>query len=156
MVGAARRRRPDSDRQALETALESRRAGDDTFWAAAGRVARRPSRESPRVHLLPSYDEYVVAYRNHAPIVESEHAKTLSIRGGLVGAAVLTIDGRVAGSWRRTLGRDGVTIQAQLLIPLAPAAQVALEREAQRYGQFLKLPVHLDVRSPRRARAHKP
>jgi hypothetical protein len=141
---------------ALGTALEGRRAGDDTLWAAAGRVARRPSRESTRVHLLPSYDEYVVAYRNHAPIVEADHAKTLSIRGGFVGAAVLTVDGRVAGSWRRTLGRDGVTIQAQLLIPLVPAAQAALEREARRYGQFLKLPVHLDVRGPRRARAHEP
>jgi hypothetical protein len=139
----------------LGSALESRRAGDDTFWAAPGRVARRPSRESPRVHLLPSYDEYVVAYRNHAPIVEADHAKTLSIRGGFVGAAVLTLDGRVAGSWRRTLGRDGVTIQAQLLIPLAPPAQAALQREARRYGQFLKRPVHLDVRGPRRARARR-
>ena len=119
------------------------------------RVARRPSGESPRVHLLPSYDEYVVAYRDHAPIVEADHAKTLSIRGGFVGAAVLTVDGRVAGSWRRTLGRDGVTIQVQLLIPLPPPAQAALECEAQGYGQFLKRPVHLDVRGPSRARARK-
>jgi hypothetical protein len=98
----------------------------------------------------------VVAYRTHAPIVEPGHAKTLSIRGGFVGAAVVTVDGRVAGSWRRTLGRKGVTIQAQLLVPLAAPARAALDREAQRYGQFLKLPVHLDVRGPRRTRARKP
>jgi hypothetical protein len=141
---------------ALGTALTSRRVGDDTFWAAARPASRRRPRESPRVHLLPSYDEYVVAYRNHAPIVETGHAKTLSIRGGFVGAAVVTVDGRVAGSWRRTLGRKGVTIQAQLLVPLAAPARAALDREAQRYGQFLKLPVHLDVRGPRRTRARKP
>ena len=107
------------------------------------------------MHLLPSYDEYVVAYRNHAPIVEAGHAKTLSIRGGFVGAAVLIVDGRVAGSWRRTLGRDRVTVQTQMLVPLSPAARSALEREAQRYGQFLKLPVDLDVRGPRGVRPRK-
>ena len=137
----------------LGTALESRRAGDDTFWAAPGRIARRPSRESPRVHLLPSYDEYVVAYRNHAPIVEAGHAKTLSIRGGFVGAAVLTLDGRVAGSWRRTLGRDGVTIQAQLLIPLAPPAAGGAGARSPALWPIPERPVHLDVRGPRSARA---
>ena len=111
---------------ALGTALTSRRVGDDTFWAAARPASRRRPRESPLVHLLPSYDEYVVAYRNHAPIVETGHAKTLSIRGGFVGAAVVTVDGRVAGSWRRTLGRKGVTIHAALLVPLAAAARAAL------------------------------
>jgi len=141
---------------ALGTALDSRRVGDETFWSAAnGARRRRPPRESPRVHLLPSYDEYVVAYRNHAPIVEAGHAKTLSIRGGFVGAAVLIVDGRVAGSWRRTLGRDRVTVQTQMLVPLSPAARSALEREAQRYGQFLKLPVDLDVRGPRGVRPRK-
>ncbi len=97
---------------ALGPALESRRAGNDTYWAAAASDATAPARAGPRVHLLPSYDEYVIAYRNHAPIVEAAHAKTLSIRGGFVGAAVVLVDGRVAGSWRRTLERGGVAIQA--------------------------------------------
>ena len=139
----------------LGAALESRHVGDDTYWVAAGR-ARRTRPVSPRVHLLPSYDEYVVAYRNHAPIVEAAHAKALSIRGGFVGASVLTIDGRVAGSWRRTLGRGGVLVEARLLTPLDDDAQSALEREAQRYGQFLELPVRLEVRAPSRGRAKKP
>jgi hypothetical protein len=141
---------------ALGSTLESQRLGDDTYWAVAGQTGRRPPRDSPRVHLLPSYDEYVVAYRNHAAIVEPGHARTLSIRGGFVGASVLTVDGRVAGSWRRTLSRDRVNVQVQLLVPLAPAARSALEREAQRYGQFLKLPVDLEVRGPGRPRARKP
>jgi hypothetical protein len=139
----------------LGTALESERVGDDTYWAAARRTSRRTRRGSPRVHLLPSYDEYVVAYRNHTPIVEAGHAKALSIRGGLVGASVVIVDGRVAGSWRRTLGRGGVAVQAQLLIPIDAAARAALEREAQRYGEFLGLAAHLDVRAPRPARAGK-
>ena len=141
--------------QALGPALESRSAGNDTYLVAAD--GTRPSRRrgGPRVHLLPSYDEYVVAYRNHAPIVEVGHAKTLSIRGGFVGAAVILVDGRVAGSWRRTLERAGVTVHAALLLPFDAAAQASLERETVRYGQFLGLPVRLDVRGPQRAAAKK-
>lgn len=141
--------------QALGPALESRTSGKDTYWVAATTTRLRRGRGGPRVHLLPSYDEYVVAYRNHAPIVAAGHAKTLSIRGGFVGAAVILVDGRVAGSWRRTLDRAGVTIHAALLPPLEAAARAALERETERYGQFLGLPVQLDVRGPRRSTAKK-
>jgi hypothetical protein len=144
--------------RSLGAELESQTIGDDTYWLPPphNARARRPTRHaSPRVHLLPSYDEYVVAYRNHAAIVDAGHAKTLSIRGGFVGAAVMTVDGRVAGSWRRTLQRGGVVIQVQLLVPLDAAAQSALEREGERYGRFLGLSVRLQARGPRAARAKK-
>jgi hypothetical protein len=129
------------------------RAGKDTYWVVARGTGPRRRRGGPLVHLLPSYDEYVVAYRNHAPIVEAGHAKTLSIRGGFVGAAVILVDGRVAGSWRRTPERAGVTIHAALLLPLDTAAHAALGQEAERYGRFLGLPIRLDVRGPGRAPA---
>jgi len=138
----------------LGTAVESRVVGDETYWRATG--ARRPRRRpAPRVHLLPSYDEYVIGYRDHAPIMDAAHAATLGVRGGLVGASVVIVDGCVAGSWRRTLRRAGVAIEVKLLLPLDDAARAALARETERYGRFLSLPARLDVSVPRRAREKK-
>ncbi len=137
----------------LGPALESRAFGDETYWLAAAPRTRR--RAGARVHLLPSYDEYVIGYRSRTPIIDAAHAKALGVRGGFVGVPVVTIDGRVAGSWRRTLDRGGVAIDVTLLLPLDAAVRSALEREAERYGRFVGVPARLDVRGPSRTRAKK-
>ncbi|MEO0560362.1 MAG: hypothetical protein AAF170_19515, partial [Bacteroidota bacterium] len=54
-------------------------------------------------------------------------------------------NGLVVGGWRRKLYRDRVEVRVALQAPFSGAAQVALEAEAEAFGQFLGLPVTLDV-----------
>lgn len=59
-------------------------------------------------------------------------------------AAVL--DGRVIGTWRRTLERNAVAITIQAFTPLNKSGRDALARAADRYAGFLGLTPSLVVR----------
>jgi hypothetical protein len=47
------------------------------------------------------------------------------------------IDSQVVGRWRRTIGRSGVAIETDLLVPLDDAAHAALQCAINRYTAFL-------------------
>ena len=58
-------------------------------------------------------------------------------------AHVVTIDGQVRGTWRRTLARDEAVIEVNLPGALEPAEQEALVQAGARFGRFLGMPVRL-------------
>lgn len=58
-------------------------------------------------------------------------------------AYVILIDGQIVGSARRTLQKRAVTIETRLFLPLTEAQEQAVAVAAQRYGEFMGLPVAL-------------
>lgn len=100
-------------------------------------VADPASPASPTAHLLPVYDEYTIGYKNHDAVFD--HSKL----SNLVFQNMLIIDGLVEGTWKRTLKKDGVFIETDSFSPLTKARQKAVQAAAQRYGEFLGLPVIL-------------
>jgi len=106
------------------------------FWSAGTPPA--PALGSPTVHLLQGYDEYVMGY--------SETKHVLARPGSPwppatppVFALVVLLDGRLAGFWKRTVGKGSVRVQVALREPFDAAQMLALEAEAARYGEFLGL-----------------
>jgi len=93
----------------------------------------------PSVHLLPPFDEYTVAYKDRAAILDPAFARRLNAGGGMINAVVV-IDGRVAGNWKRSLVRDSVAVTVAPFHPLAKREARAVEREAARYAAFLGRP----------------
>src|SRR6266851_515527 len=96
-------------------------------------------------HLLPNFDEYIVAYRDRAAAVHAERpfeAKLFAF--GSILSNVVTVGGKVRGSWRRTLARDGVRVEARMLDRLRPAESRAVEAAGRRLGEFLERPVEVN------------
>ena len=58
--------------------------------------------------------------------------------------AVIAIDGRIVGTWKRRLSANAVTIETRPFDPLPPAGASAVAAATKRYGKFLGLPVVLD------------
>lgn len=104
------------------------------YWSngSANRSTRAPS--APVVRLLPAYDEFTVGYQDRSSLMPP--GKRLSPMS-LLGAAVL-VDGQIAGSWKRSLSKDSVRVDVKLLRKLATAETWALEREIERYQEFLR------------------
>jgi hypothetical protein len=99
---------------------------------------------SPAVHLLPNFDEYVVAYQDRSALFATEAlARDLAGMGVLSSATVLH-RGQVAGQWKRSLTRGQVMLTVKLRRDLSQAGQRALSAAATRYGRFLGLPVELE------------
>jgi hypothetical protein len=118
-----------------------RQVGDRTYWTVGRAAAAASSRGS--AHLLPIYDEYLVAYRAreaipHGPLV------IRSLSGGFVTfqhAAI--IEGRIAGTWKTVQTVRGVSVEVVALRRLMKREQHALEAAAARYERFIAMPVAL-------------
>ncbi len=100
-------------------------------------------RAAAAVHLLPIYDEYLVAYRDRV-LVPHGPSKIAAVPGHSVTFQhALVIDGRVAGTWRMTRGARSVAIAVTPLRRLTPTEQRGVVAAAQRYERFLQIPVQL-------------
>ena len=91
-------------------------------------------------YLLPNYDEYLIAYRDRGAVLDPARARNYGVFTSLEYPHQAVVDGRVAGSWRRTIGPRCLSIAVKPYETLRPADVRALTREAERYGRFLGLP----------------
>jgi hypothetical protein len=112
--------------------------GKTYFLSPTPPVARR---RSPAVHLLPYYDELVVAFKDRGALVDS----AVPAKSSVTLSPSVLVDGRIVGGWRRTLGEREVAIVAQLFRPLSSAEHKGLARAAARYASSLGLAGRLEA-----------
>ena len=120
-----------------------------TYWSA-GREPRNQSKASgrrkvPLAHLLPIYDEYLVAYRDRVavphgpPIVGPRPKRFVTFQHALVAG------GQVAGTWRVARQPGGAVITTVPLRKLTGSERHAVARAAADYGRFVGIPVTLTI-----------
>jgi hypothetical protein len=118
--------------------LEETTVGGVRHWSGPGAV---PPVEKTRVDLLPSFDEYLLGYRERGAMLDPAHATGVNPGGNGIFNPIVVIGGRVRGSWKRTIKRDRVAIAATPFGAFTQREQRAIALEAERYGAFLGLPV---------------
>jgi hypothetical protein len=114
--------------------------GGRTYWFDPSRPAARGA--TPAACLLPAYDEYTVAYKDRSAVRDPSQAKQPSSGDGLLSPTIV-VNGRVVGTWQRTLKRDSVVITPSFFAGLKPAETRAFAAAAKRYGEFLGASVSL-------------
>jgi hypothetical protein len=104
---------------------------------AAARPAALRSRASatPCVHLLTPWDEYLVAYRDRSAAYGPAVARKNPL--AVLGNSLILIDGRVRGSWRRSLTPTTVQVRLQHWDRATAAEREAVRRAVKRYARFL-------------------
>jgi hypothetical protein len=117
--------------------------GQEWWWAPAA----DPGAATPRILLLPNYDEYAGSYRDHRPTFDRA---LLGSRWAdeLFAAHLVIRDGYLVGGWKRELSRDTVIVRPDLLVELDDEDLAALTAEAERFGRFHGLAARVE---PRRA-----
>jgi hypothetical protein len=108
-----------------------------TYWMAP-ECAPAPA-PSGRIHLLPNYDEHVVAYRDHRPSLDPQIAGLVKPGDDTFFAHIVVRDGLVIGGWRRSVTKREVLVETDLLVPLSDGERQSLEEQAERFGRFLGL-----------------
>ncbi|MBK7862106.1 MAG: AlkZ family DNA glycosylase [Archangiaceae bacterium] len=112
------------------SAAEAKRAFPPSPLAGEGRgEGARTARGS--VVLLPAFDEYLIAYANRYAMLDPAYVKRLNAGGGLLNPCVV-VDGRVVGTWSRTLKAKRVEVTVRWF-----SARYDVEAAAQRYAAFL-------------------
>ena len=139
---------PTADAKRALEINKARRSDADglTYWTIASSRGGAP--RDDLVHLLPIYDEYIVAYRDreavpHSPskiVSRSRPTESVTFQHTLI------IGGRVAGTWRRTLSAKSAVIDVVPLRRLSRFEQRAVGDAAAGYEQFLSTPVRCSIR----------
>jgi winged helix DNA-binding protein len=104
------------------------------FWMPTDASATPAPRGT--AHLLPPYDEHVVAYADRGAVLDPAHRERA--RHGIF-SPVVVVDGRIVGTWKRTVRGNSVKVALTLFGALTASAERAVGRAARRYAAFLGL-----------------
>jgi hypothetical protein len=129
----------------IASALEKDPIDDCTYWFYASRAARGAA-QGPTARLLPNFDEYFIAYKDRRTVLNGGLALPAlpsPVRPEF--AHLLTIDGWLAGSWKRTTNGRTADIEVRSFRPLKKNERAALDAAVERYRAFMALPAKLTV-----------
>lgn len=104
-------------------------------WLAAGGRSAPAKSKRPTAVLLPPWDEYLVAYKDRAATIDPRVGDRNRLQ--VVGSSLIVIDGRVRGSWRRTLMPRTVRVSLDFWTPVTKEERRAAGKAAARYARFL-------------------
>jgi hypothetical protein len=115
------------------------------YWRGAGSVSIRRTgsgrASAPAVKLLPGYDEFTVAYRDRSLLAPAAGSR-MNAAFGLLSPVVL-VGGRAIGTWKRSIGKNSVSVEMNLQRALNRQENMALGAELARFGRFLGVDAEL-------------
>ena len=120
----------------VEGELERQSVEGQTYWSAGEAVGRAETATATRAHLLPAFDEFLLAYKDRSAALEERYAKRLHAGGGAFSPSV-ALGGRIRGTWRRTIKRDAVLVETTPFVRWTKAEREAIAAAAERSGAFL-------------------
>lgn len=124
------------------TRLRETAAGGKQYWRGRSLPAASGTRR-PAVHLLPNYDELVVAYGDRSASIDEAKLKKVGTWAMVFANNLVAVDGQVVGGWRRVTEKKSLIVETTLVRKLGAAEQAGLRAAAERYGRFAGLPVNL-------------
>jgi hypothetical protein len=121
----------------VKSKLQEERIGDKSYWLSTD--SQIPKQNVQSAFLLSIYDEYIIAYKDRSDLSEKRDIERMIASGNAL-TAVIILDGKVAGSWKRSLKKGRIEIQLNPFRKLESKAKDALETEVRRYGKFWGMP----------------
>ena len=125
----------------VKSELAPAEADGQAYWFSPTPAV--PESASPMAHLLPVYDEFLVAYRDRRAALKPEYAAREDSGNGIFRAPIL-MEGQVVGTWTRELKRESVVVNPRLFRSLNQDERDALAAAADRYGRFLGLSARVE------------
>ncbi|MDQ2942215.1 MAG: winged helix DNA-binding domain-containing protein [Candidatus Dormibacteraeota bacterium] len=116
--------------------------GGKSHWSSPD--APRANLRTPIVHLLPNYDEFLIAYRDRAASLDpAREFDTAPFPYGSILAHVVVLNGQVWGGWKRRAQGKEVAIELGPLDVLNTEETAALHKAADDIARFLGAPVRV-------------
>jgi hypothetical protein len=87
-----------------------------------------------RAFMIPTYDEMGVGYKDRTAMIDRKDEKKIA---NTIFTSGILINGKVVGTWRRTLEKENVKIETQLLRKLSRKEKESVHQEMLRYAAFV-------------------
>jgi hypothetical protein len=102
-----------------------------TYWFV---VREEEEQQPPIAHLLPSFDEYALAYKNRQLLCSPELAEH---SGKGISKPLIVMHGKIAGTWKRTEKKDKLRMEFKPLVPFDKNRYQAVLEVAEGYARFV-------------------
>lgn len=114
-----------------------------TYWFAE---KAETSFKKPLVHLLPNYDEFLIAYKDRPAAFDITGMTQVGMREMAFANHLITLDGKLLGGWRRIATKNGIEVETNYIKKLDKTQEQALQSAAERLSRFTGLPVTLKAK----------
>lgn len=104
------------------------------YWSSGS--VMQANELSQTAYLLPNFDEYTVGYADRSAVIDETDLSKFDARSSVLNNTIV-LDGRVIGTWKRTLKKDSVIITPALFNQLSETETRASVEAANRYAAFL-------------------
>lgn len=94
-----------------------------------------PKDASGSLHLLPAFDEFMVAYKDRSASLAPVRAKE-AITGNGIFKPVIVVNGKIAGVWKRIYKKDSVVIEKILFNEFNDFEMEEFRAKARKYGDY--------------------
>jgi hypothetical protein len=118
----------------LSAQLTSQVVEGETYWCSTSHPVMRESSDSG--YLLPIYDEYTIAYKQHSAILSPEYADKVTDR---FFTSPYIYKGELIGMWRRTFSKKSLVVELMPFRPFTPDEHAAFVTAAHCFGEFLDM-----------------
>jgi len=127
--------------EAVESSLASETISDKTYWYSP--LKQAVQHNSPTVHLLPSFDEYIVGYKDRSASLEVLHSKKNSIENIMY--PTIAVDGQIIGTWKRRLKNNEIIMDLKPFTVLSTIESHVLESAVRNFGEFMEISVNITI-----------
>jgi hypothetical protein len=110
--------------------------GDSYYFTPSSPPPDPPARG----YLLPVYDEYTIAYKNHSSPLNPAYEK---LAADPLFTSAFVYKGELIAMWRRTISKKTLIVEHMPFRPFSPEETAAFAAAAHQFGAFLNLPVLL-------------
>lgn len=88
------------------------------------------------LHLLPSFDEYLISYKDRTAVLDLEHHPKAFNRFGTFYPVVLH-NGKVVGNWNKSIKKGQVVIEPTFFNPKYRVGKELIQKAENRYKSFI-------------------
>lgn len=106
---------------------------NQTYWFSDS--VKKQVLNSPAVYFLPSYDEFLISYRDRSVVITTDDHKTAVSINGIFYPTIL-YNGKIAGLWKRKIKGDTITISTTLFENVIDKIEIN-DDSIVRYAHFL-------------------
>jgi hypothetical protein len=125
----------------VEAQLTHEEFDGQTYWFSPSSSSTKAA--APTAYLLPGFDEYLLGYKDRSAVLDPAHATKVVPGGNGMFKPIIVINGRVVGTWKRTLRKTKVVVNFEPFTSLSLAQIEAAAAAAEPYGRFLRRPVEI-------------
>jgi hypothetical protein len=113
----------------------SEKHGKEDYWLHNS--LNKVTAGKPSAYLLPAYDEFLIGYKDRTASLMPEHHKRTITKNGIF-RPVIVMNGNVTGTWKRTIKKEKLLIEASFFRPYNETTVMKIEKAAQIFGMFLE------------------